>query len=516
MKSARIFIQLGRVGDILNILPLAKRYFDETGRKAFVQVAAEFSGLLDGVSYCAALPYYGPWDTPFLAMREARNLSDDLVLCQIHGAGICNPHQTSSFAREAWHSAAADIPWGSVPLVIDRRDPDREAELITRHTSTTCGKRIVLFSGRGTSSPFPFAKPVLETLRRRLAELNVEVIDLGDVQAVRFFDLLGLFERAACLVSIDTAHQHLAAACPNLPVVAICTRDPSSWHGSPWRKEHVDRLFYDEFPAATDRLFNAVSRGVGRAYPRKIVHVWADWRTERTAESQRRAEVAQASWQIEYATGRWIPCQVLREETDRDGMSIGDPHNVNFVHDTVDRALRQATNAGDIIALTNADIGFTPGLTGKIIEVVTRHGAAFTHRRDFDHIGQPFVSEAEVKLGKFYPGTDAFFFTVEWWRAHRAEYGDFLMGREYWDEVLRQLVKYTGGRGIEFAVWHEWHESFWSGEARETMAGNVHNHRLRAEWFTRTGLQEEDFRWWQSAEGVNHPEPETPKPVVAS
>ena len=147
-------------------------------------------------------------------------------------------------------------------------------------------------------------------------------------------------------------------------------------------------------------------------------------------------------------------------------------------------------------------------MTGRILETVSRYGAAYTHRRDFDRIDQPFWSEAMVRRGKFYPGSDAFFFTVEWWAEHGKEYGDFLMGREHWDEVLRQLVKYHGGREIECAVWHEWHESFWSGAGREAIPGNLHNLRLKEAWFERTGLQPEDFRWWQTKDDqVLHPQP---------
>ena len=46
------------------------------------------------------------------------------------------------------------------------------------------------------------------------------------MKAERFYDLLALFERAKCLVTVDTAHLHLAYACPTLPVVAIIGANP--------------------------------------------------------------------------------------------------------------------------------------------------------------------------------------------------------------------------------------------------------------------------------------------------
>ncbi len=52
--------------------------------------------------------------------------------------------------------------------------------------------------------------------------------------------------------------------------------------------------------------------------------------------------------------------------------------------------------------------------TQSVIDAMTRHGAAFTHRWDFGRLTQPLVSEAEVKRGQWYPGSDAYFFTVDY------------------------------------------------------------------------------------------------------
>lgn len=511
MKPRRIFTQLGRTGDIINILPLLFREYQKTGIKPILQVAVEFASILEGVSYVDPLIWYGPWDHPMLAMREARQLSPDITLCQIHGANLCNPNRCDSFARESWLSAGADVPWGSLPLVFDRRDIRNERDLINP-AYFSLAFDVVLVATVGKSSPFPHGKALIKTLREKLNLHKFAVIDLGEVKAKRFFDMLGLYERAHCLVTIDTAHQHLAAACPHLPVVALCTRDPSGWHGSPWRPQQVARFYYDEFPMVMNDVVQAVMDA--RLPQPKIIHVWADWRTNPNAESNRRQMNAAISWQTEYDTGRWIPREMKREDATRDGTDIGDPHNVNFVHDTIEFAVKVSTNPKDIIALTNADSGFTPGLTGRILEQVRRHNAVFTHRRDHKRIEAPFVSEAQAREGEWYPGTDAFFFTVEWWEQHKSEYADFLMGREGWDEVLRQLVKYHAGGYIPHAIWHEWHESSWCGEGRWTMPGNLHNFRLRDEWFAKTGFVQEDFRYFRVVEHAeNHPKPYPAEPL---
>ena len=522
MKPPRIFVQLGRLGDILNILPLVKRYHDQTGEVPILQVAAEFMTVLEGVSYCRALPWFGPWDYPLAAMREASKVSLDITLCQIHGAGLSAPRRADSFAREAWLSAGADVPWGSLPLVFDRRDYQREADLVSACSDApmTPPRKLVLFAGSGKSSPFPFSKWLTKILPNMLGQ-EYRVLDLSNIHAHRFYDLLGLFDRAHCLISIDTAHQHLAAAVPSLPVIALVTRDPCAWHGSPWRPQQVARFAYDEFPKAFDSLAEAVQ--TARSLQPTIVHAWCDWRDKPPGpDALRRAAVAQASWQIEYATGRWLPCEMKQEDTARTGQVLGDPHPVPFIHDVMNFGMNKLIARGyghpnDIICFSNADVGFTPGLTGRIFEEVGRHGAIWTHRRDFNRIDKPFISEAQVKAGEWYPGTDLIACTVKWWMDHRHELGDFVAGREAWDEVFRQLIKYHGGGYIEHACWHEWHESFWCGEGRWQMPGNVHNYKLRDEWFARTGFVQEDFRYFRVVEGgENHPKPYPNEPDRAA
>lgn len=528
-KPRKCFVQLGRTGDIINVLPLAKIHFDTTGERPLFMVALEFAAILDGVSYVTPFIYYGPWEMIHPAVLEARKQTTDITVCQIHGWGLTNSRQTTSFARESWVQAGSSWPWGLLPLVFDRRDHAREEALLAKLNPS--GGPFVLFAGSGTSSPFPYAKPLLDALRSRfgpktvpicdtqglpvdrvVVSSKINVIDLSGVKAERFFDLLGLFEKAVCLIAIDTAHQHLAAAIPELPVIALRTREPVEWHGSPWRAQHVMSVFYDEFPQKIEEVVMAVAaHAFGHPAQPRIIHAWADWRNDiMTEDNVRRCEIAESSWRNEYALGqRWVPVPIDHQPGERDGRDIGDVHPVPFLHDIVERACAMATSRDDIIALTNADIGFTPGLTGWVIETVARYGSAYTHRRDFDHIPEPFLSEAAVRMGQFYPGTDAFFFTVGWWKAHRAEYGDFIMGREHWDEVLRQLVKYHGGREIDNAVWHEWHESYWCGPERYRLAGNLHNLALKEEWFARTGLKPEDFRWWHPTyESCAHPEPQ--------
>jgi len=494
--NRRLYLQLGRAGDILNALPLAWKYHVTTGERPLFMVAQEFAGILDGVSYVEPVVWQGAFDRAAGALYQARQLTADIVVPQIYGVGLSTTETCTSFARESWFKAGSPDPWGSLPLVIDRRDADRERELIDR----VIGKDrppFVLAALEGTSSPFPYARSLIRRLLGKLMLTRLLVVDLSTVRAERFFDLLGLFERAHCLVAIDTGHQHLAAA-SKVPVISLATRDPSDWHGSPWRPEHVGRFFYDEFPGAIDEVVEIVCNPQSPGLIPRIIHVWTGAPDrEQSADTRRRCATARDSWAIEYDTRRWIPSEFSAERYPRDGRSIGDPAAVPFVRDVIEFGLKRSNVLGDIIALTNADVGFAPGLTGRILETVGRYGSAFTHRYDFPRLSGPLKHDGQLRSGTPYAGTDAFFFTRDWWIKNGHEFGDFLWAREHWDEALRQLIKLTGGREIPLATYHERHDSFWENpEHRSTLAGNQRNQILIGQWFARTGLKPRDFTYW--------------------
>jgi hypothetical protein len=223
-----------------------------------------------------------------------------------------------------------------------------------------------------------------------------------------------------------------------------------------------------------------------------IWHTWSEYEpTDR--EAARRMQTARATWVAEREIGPWRinPFTVPT----RSSSELGDPRPMPFVSDVIDHVLTRNPPDSDVIAFTNADVCFCPGLTGWILDVVPRHGAAFTHRWDFKRLENPLVNEAQVKRGKFYPGSDAFFFTVAWWKAHRLEYPDMILGREQCDEVLRQLIKRHGGIEIPGAIYHEKHASFWEQEGMNP--GNRHNRILARRWFLRTGYRPNDSEWWR-------------------
>jgi hypothetical protein len=71
-------------------------------------------------------------------------------------------------------------------------------------------KPIVLYNFSGVSSPFAYVPEVMKTVLKYSGKFKF--IDLGKVVAHRIFDLLGLYDRAVGLITIDSATLHLAPA----------------------------------------------------------------------------------------------------------------------------------------------------------------------------------------------------------------------------------------------------------------------------------------------------------------
>lgn len=497
-SDRRLFLQLGRLGDILNAVPLAWEHHRKTGEKPLFMAAKAFAPILDGFSFLEPVVFDGDWMDMILASFQARKLTSDVRISQICAKGLVNKPTCSSFARESWAAAGAGIPWGTLPLVVDRRSPEREALVLEQ--AALDGRPLVLLSLGGISSPFHRGQEVEALLRQRLG-MEFQILNLDDIRVARLYDLLGLYEAAHCLVTTDTATLHLAHATPQLPVVTLITRAPNAWHGSAWRPQHAGRFYYDEVDTRGEQLV-AATRDAGTRATR-IVHVWSDFRADdapKTADDARRMGVARHSWAQEYAFGGcWTGTQfpINRARTSRE---IGDPRPVAFIHDMIAHAAQFCRSPDDIIAWTNSDVSFAPGLTGHVLEKCARYGCAFTHRWDLHgaDLKAPFVHEGQVRRLRWYPGSDAFFVTLRWWRENGADYPDMLMGREHNDEVFRMLMKLRAGVDceIEHAIYHEKHASFWeSPEAFKTNPGNNHNRRLAQEFNARFKVRAGDYEW---------------------
>lgn len=253
--NAPCFIQLGRYGDLILLFPAFKAIYDRTGHKPIVIVCTEYASVFEGISYVQPFPVHWPW---WQGIPQARKLAeeqfggaiipqwwheapkDNILDQQCKGATVlqCHGHEWGvnmerwpNFMTSMWERAGFTAEeMRKLPLVFDRRDRERENALLQSvrgrpNVREAQGKPILLVNFHGYSSPFAWTPEVMTIVNRFRHQFHI--VDLAQVKARRIYDLLGLFDVAAGLITIDTATLHLAAGSA-MPYVAYTRADWSS------------------------------------------------------------------------------------------------------------------------------------------------------------------------------------------------------------------------------------------------------------------------------------------------
>lgn len=224
------------------MLPAFRAVADQLGKPPICMVSVPYASIFDGVSYVRPWVVNVHW---WGGIGEARRVAErkgfhpvvvkwwdepgatpppppdgaKLIKVKIRGEirqiaeNEWDSYQASQW-RYAGFSVADMMNW---PLVFDRRNPQREEALAKRVFKTGKPKLLAALSSDGTS-PFWHRDDILSVLRVEFP--GHEIIDIASVRAFRIFDLLGIYDRAAGLVTSDTATLHLAPASP-IPYVAF-------------------------------------------------------------------------------------------------------------------------------------------------------------------------------------------------------------------------------------------------------------------------------------------------------
>lgn len=426
----KLLVQLGKLGDIINLLPLAWHYQKE-GNRIGIMVAKEYADILDGCSYVDKVVFDGPAHELRKAVQEAKKLSDDVVVTQVLGpmkeceeltySQVKPPHATTeSFQKEAWRMAGALKLWETkLPLFFDNREPENESGFVPPKSR----RKVMLVSSGGVSSPFRYKKLLMELLWGRFGKW--QIIDLSTIKADRFYNLLGLYERANLLISTDSAPLHLAYAVPTLPVCALIGDSPALWNGSVWRTNHIFHCRYNDFPMRAVEMLERIEQVTARKWVSKrseklIAHVYSHY-------DRRSMEHSQPNWETQYATGRWTECPIEVGSVGKDsGNVLKDNERFPFLRDVLRNASLTIDDESDIFCLTRQDTCFHAYLTERILS----SNLCYAHR---------------VTDGKYHPGIDLFCFPKSWWTKNRADLPNLIMGRDvHWQKVLLAALKRDG------------------------------------------------------------------------
>lgn len=478
-KAERVYINLGRTGDAIASVPLCYLYWKETGKKAALMVGREFASFLEGISYIQPEIWHGDWKDVLGAKARAKMMGyKEIIVPQIYGYNLQVPHTQASFLLESWHRVGRLNDFFKTPLVFDNRNFEREQRMVDKLPK---GRPIILVAADGTSSPFEHRDELFSCLRSHCGD-RAHVVDLRDFRSDRFHDFLGLFDEAACLVTIDTGFGQLACASP-VPVVALAADKPGHWYSSPRRPQHVAYVRYNEFLSQKHVVLEAVDKCIAKARPVVIHHAWAGVNT--AGDALRRHTIARETWMREARNhGYWHECRFTEGISPRSALDLGEKVALPFIHDMMDNAAKYAKD-NDVLLITNADISFVPGLAGDIVKTCRAYGSAFCHRWDFKKI-ETHIERHEIVMGQWYVGCDLFAVTKKWWTDNKHKLPPFVLGRECWDWVFRELIKQTGGTEIKKGIYHEKHASPW--EVNRSLPGNLHNRSYARAWLTQAKI----------------------------
>lgn len=469
MKTA--WVTVGRYGDLCNTLSLVLHDYQQ-GNQPTVVVGDEWSGLMDGVGYADCLKWHGSYAKPLLAKTWAESLKrfDEIYVPQCYGQMF--DRQCSNFCEEAYRLVGLRHLWGQLPLVFDRRNRARENALGLKYTPDYT-KSTVLVATKGISHPFPYRDELWQALQPLSA--THELIDLSEIKANRFYDLLGFMERAQYLVTVDTGILHLARALPLLPVITLIPGNGQSWDVAPRFKEHIARIYFDEFQSRKGEIVSLIKSG---AKPeRRLIHVWSEY-PRNDLGAQKRHRMAKLTWEREMKG--WIDLPLHDSVFNRNARTdFNDHKSAPYVTDMIDRAMATA-NPGDVVVLTNDDTCVTPNLTRIVKDVLAVCGACWGARREHRLVNH-VMTASELMTGRKHVGADIFCFTKEWWTAYGQHMPDMLMAFENWDYVLRTVIDDHGGREVEGLCYHEIHTGDWT-KKREIPAAK-HNQRMGGEFF---------------------------------
>ena len=231
-------------GDLLTLLPAMKR-LHESGRKVVYVCPRPYGQTLEGLDWVKCIEI------------DEENMDVVEAVARQHGELIetrsIRPRMRN-WSIQSWaRTGLAESQFHSLPLVIENRRPDAEAALAKKHIQG--GRPLVLVNCAGLTSPYAHGEKLLTYLRGKLR--GCEILDLSTLRAERFRDLLGLYEKADVLISVDTGTLHLAYAL-RMPTIAIRADDP--WLASEPREHWKLHLTHAE--SATDEGLQAIEKAV--------------------------------------------------------------------------------------------------------------------------------------------------------------------------------------------------------------------------------------------------------------
>lgn len=256
------WIITSKLGDICNALPIIHYEFKKSGEIQTVVTSDRYVDVFHGCSYIHAASYRLSWGDLSGAIKWAKERYEEVKILQCHGDRFPFEQTQKSFQQEVYLRAGLLDQWDKLELVFDKRDENREKELVSKTVprSKLRGRpfeKFLLVGDAGESAPFTQIEELCSMLQSNFGETH-KIIRLSTVKAEKIYDLIGIYDRAACLVTIDTVHLHLAKA-SKVPIIALA-RD--GWVGASSSKHFMMYAKYSQWDAIKEKLIGAVGAAI--------------------------------------------------------------------------------------------------------------------------------------------------------------------------------------------------------------------------------------------------------------
>lgn len=365
------YLHLGKLGDVIQVLPIAYHDFQTTGIKPKFIISRDYAEILEGVSYVEPVIFDGGFADLKPAIRFAKEKFDDVHVLQTHGNDFPIERKTTSFQLDTWARAGCVEHFNDWPLVFDRRNPKRERELLHATLNRTEGRgrpfeKFVLLADHSESSPFNQIEELAELLKRISGKTH-RLIRMSEIRAEKPFDVLALYDRATCLITPETMHSHLCKASP-VPTLALAA---DGWRGIAPHKKFMFYCSFNQWPqqkhqllAAYEKIINGTAKVEVNSAPRTVSAVIPIYKP--TAEMLNRCLTAVLPQVAEVIITREIagvvPKGVLEgskiKHVVHQGVGIGFSANINH-------GAWQAK--GDCLLLLNDDVYLSPDAVEKML-----------------------------------------------------------------------------------------------------------------------------------------------------
>lgn len=482
------FVQLGRIGDILNIIPML-RYWSSIAYHEMVPIMlhSDYAHVVSRIGYVRQIEWTGDLNDLDEAVEKARMQFHNVYTCQLFSKKGINQKVLGHYNLDQWHNCGQHDNFKMYPLEIDQRNYSAEDKWFQKNRQTD--KPLICYNLTGVSSPFAHPELVLDLLKREFSDC--ELWDLNELKTKYYTDQLAALDKCAVLLSIDTSTLHLAQA-SHCRYIALL----SDLYGNGWSATHLRRtptlsMSYGEVPSRLNEIKAAITDCIQQSlrFAKRIWHV-----APRRNTNDERVARAIDQWERIYLTGSASPLHVWYTERDA-RITMNDKRHLPFLKDTLAQSVQCASD-DDIVMFTNDDVVFTDRCLNDIRAKARYTGIVTASRIDVDN---PILGSFKGTNGVRHLGRDLVAFRSSWLKANIDKIPDFVLGASEWDIVLAAIARkecncITSNQNIGMmhpdcetsvgTLFHEKHDAVWNRTNNvDTSPSQKHNRLLAEEWF---------------------------------